>query len=66
MRGTYRRTFWKMALPLLRAGRIESLIHVAIVSHHMIEFTRECARDGAEPAFYAAPPATAARAASLR
>ncbi|HEY7372095.1 MAG TPA: B12-binding domain-containing radical SAM protein, partial [Polyangia bacterium] len=63
VRGRYRRTFWKMALPLLRAGRIESLIHVAIVSHHMIEFTRECARDRGEAAFYAAPPAAAAPAA---
>jgi hypothetical protein len=56
VRGDYRRTFWKMARPLLRAGRIESLIHVAIVSHHMIAFTRECVRDRAEPALSAAPP----------
>jgi radical SAM superfamily enzyme YgiQ (UPF0313 family) len=54
VRGEYRAAFWKMALPLLRQGRIEALIHVAIVSHHMIAFTRECLRGSAEPAFYAA------------
>ena len=55
VRGNYRRTFWKMAWPALRSGRIESLIHVALVSHHMIEFTRECVRGRAEPSFYSAP-----------
>src|SRR6185437_6063623 len=34
--GDYRRNFWKMALPALRAGRIEELIHVGLVAHHMI------------------------------
>jgi hopanoid C-2 methylase len=55
VRGDYRRTFWKMVWQTLRAGRIESLIHVALVSFHMIEFARECIRDRAEPSFYAAP-----------
>ena len=55
VRGDYRRTFWKMAWPALRAGKIESLIHVALVSHHMIQFARECIRERAEPSFYAAP-----------
>jgi hopanoid C-2 methylase len=32
IRGDYRRTFWKMAWPALRAGKIESLIHVALVT----------------------------------
>jgi len=40
--GDYRRTFWRMAWPALRAGRIEELIHVGIVAHHMITFARAC------------------------
>jgi len=61
VRGDYRRTFWRLALPALRAGRIEEVIHVAVVSHHLIEFTRQCVRGAREPAFYApTPPAVAA------
>jgi hopanoid C-2 methylase len=51
--GDYRRIFWKMALPCLIRGRIEELIHVGVVSHHLIEFTRECATGDAEMCFYA-------------
>jgi hypothetical protein len=53
IRGHYRRTFWRMAWPTLRSGDLESLIHVAVVSHHLIEFTRACARGAGEAAFYA-------------
>lgn len=54
--GDYRRIFWRMAWPALRAGRIEELIHVGIVAHHMISFARACA-DGRENAsFFAAQP----------
>ncbi len=50
--GSYRRTFWDMALPALRAGDIESVIHVGLVSHHLIEFTRECAQGQESASFY--------------
>jgi hypothetical protein len=53
IRGHYRRTFWRMAWPALRQGRIEPLIHTAVVSHHLIEFTRQCARGMRESSFYA-------------
>ena len=59
VRGHYRRTFWRMALPALRHGRIEQLIHVAMVSHHLIEFTRDCLRGTAEPSFYSKGASTA-------
>ena len=65
IRGDYRRTFWRMAWPALREGEIESLIHVAVVSHHLIEFTRDCVRGLGESSFYApgaAPLMTAADA----
>jgi radical SAM superfamily enzyme YgiQ (UPF0313 family) len=69
VRGHYRRTFWRMAAPALRAGRIEELIHVAVISHHLIEFTRDCLRGEGQAAFYAPAgahaPAPAPRAATL-
>ena len=53
VRGDYRRTFWKMAWPALRAGNIESLIQTAVVSHHLIQYTRDCVRGLGECSFYA-------------
>ena len=58
IRGRYRRTFWRTAVPALRAGKIEELIHIAVVSHHLIEFTRDCLSGDGESSFYA-PVATA-------
>jgi hopanoid C-2 methylase len=52
--GNYRRTFWRLAWPSLKAGDIEPLIHTAIVSHHLIEFTRDCLTGVGEASFYAA------------
>ena len=40
--GSYRRIFWRMAWPALRAGRIEELIHIGLVGHHLITYAREC------------------------
>jgi radical SAM superfamily enzyme YgiQ (UPF0313 family) len=54
LRSDYRRTFWRLAWPALKAGDIEPLIHAAIVSHHLIEFTRDCLRGAGESSFYAA------------
>ncbi|HEU4367215.1 MAG TPA: B12-binding domain-containing radical SAM protein [Methylomirabilota bacterium] len=51
--GDYRRTFWRLAWPALKAGDIEPLIHAAIVSHHLIAFTRDCLRGRGESSFYA-------------
>jgi len=64
LRGDYRSTFWSAALPMVRAGDLEALINTAVVSHHLIEFTRQCARGARESSFYApeapAPPAALA------
>jgi radical SAM superfamily enzyme YgiQ (UPF0313 family) len=66
VRGDYRRTFWAMAKPALRAGKIEQLIHIALVSHHLIEFTRDCLRGAGESSFYApALPASTPTAAAV-
>jgi hypothetical protein len=62
VRADYRRTFWRLAGPALRAGRVEEVINVAVVSHHLIEFTRDCLRGAGESSFYAPVAATATRA----
>jgi hypothetical protein len=49
----YRRTFWRMAWPALKRGDIEPLIHTALISHHLIQFTRDCIRGLGESSFYA-------------
>jgi radical SAM superfamily enzyme YgiQ (UPF0313 family) len=62
VRSDYRRTFWRLARPALRAGKIELVIHVAVVSHHLIQFTRDCLRGSGESSFYS-PSAPAAQTA---
>jgi hopanoid C-2 methylase len=52
----YRSTFWQMAWPALRAGRIEELIHVGLVAHHMITFARGCAQGRENASFFSAQP----------
>ena len=53
IRGDYRRIFWRAALPMVRTGNLDALINIAVVSHHLIEFTRQCARGVRESSFYA-------------
>ncbi len=48
----YRRTFWRMAVPALKAGSIEQVIHIGMVAHHLIKFTEECARGQESASFY--------------
>ncbi|HXC92958.1 MAG TPA: DUF4070 domain-containing protein, partial [Geobacteraceae bacterium] len=54
--GSYRSTFWKMALPALKRADIEGVIHVGLIGHHLIEFARECSRQKKSAAFYAQKP----------
>jgi hypothetical protein len=53
VRGRYRRIFWRVAWPALRRGQVEALFNVAVVSHHLIEFTQDCLRGNGEASFYA-------------
>jgi radical SAM superfamily enzyme YgiQ (UPF0313 family) len=48
----YRGTFWRHALPLLRSGRIEDLIHIGLVGHHLIAFTRAALAGQHNASFY--------------
>jgi hopanoid C-2 methylase len=45
--GDYRRTFWRMAWPALKSGRIDELIAAALVAHHLIRFAQDCTRQRA-------------------
>ena len=38
---------------MLAAGRFEQFVHSALVSHHLIEFARQCFAGMPEPSFYA-------------
>ena len=55
--GDYRRVFWRMAGQALRAGRVDELIAVALVAHHMIRFARDCTEGRQNASFYADRPA---------
>ncbi len=59
--GDYRRIFWRMARPALRSGRLEELIHVGLVAHHMITFARDCAKGRENASFFAKRPKIAAQ-----
>ncbi len=48
----YRKTFWKMAYPKLKALELENLIHISVVAHHLIQFTTECAKGDESASFY--------------
>jgi hopanoid C-2 methylase len=50
--GNYRSYFWNMAKPALKAGDIESVIHVGLVGHHLIKFAQECAKNKESASFY--------------
>lgn len=62
VRGDYRRTFWRLTWQALKAGDIETLIQAALVSHHLIEFTRDALQGVGEASFYAPTTVAAPRA----
>ncbi|MDQ3797356.1 MAG: B12-binding domain-containing radical SAM protein [Pseudomonadota bacterium] len=55
LRADHRHAFWRLAKPLLRAGRIEDVIHIGVVSHHLISFTQQALTGRGEACFYADP-----------
>jgi hopanoid C-2 methylase len=60
----YRRHFWRMALPLLRQGRIEDVIRVGLVAHHLITFAHHAALGRENASFYSAKVSRPAAAAA--
>jgi len=48
----YRRVFWQMAKKALKRGDIEAMIHVGLVSHHLITFARQAGAGQRTASFY--------------
>ena len=48
----YRSVFWKMARKALSRGDVEAVIHIGMVSHHLITFARETAAGKTNASFY--------------
>jgi len=48
----YRDVFWKMAKQALRRGNVEAMIHIGMVSHHLITFAREAGAGRQGASFY--------------
>jgi radical SAM superfamily enzyme YgiQ (UPF0313 family) len=57
----YRRRFWQTAWPCLKQLKVEQIIKIALVSHHMILFARDCQNGIAEKCFYSEVPKQPAR-----
>jgi radical SAM superfamily enzyme YgiQ (UPF0313 family) len=55
MRRGWRREFWRMTLPLVARGRIEEMVSIATVAHHLITFVGEIRSGKHEACFYADP-----------
>ncbi|MBT6273497.1 MAG: B12-binding domain-containing radical SAM protein, partial [Chromatiales bacterium] len=41
MTSQWRKNFWDLCWPLMRQGRIEEVIHIGVVTHHLLTFTAE-------------------------
>src|SRR5262249_50908748 len=48
----YRHIFWRMAIPALKRGDVESVIHAGLVGHHLIRSARVCGEGVGESSFY--------------
>ncbi len=54
VRGSYRRAFWSFALPRLLSGRIERVLSVGLVAHHLIMFARDACAGKSNASHYSA------------
>jgi radical SAM superfamily enzyme YgiQ (UPF0313 family) len=52
VRGSYKKEFWKMAAELLRSGKIDHLVYIASMSHHLLKFAEDVASDRVKACFY--------------
>ncbi len=53
LKASWRREFWDLCWPLLRQGRIDEVIHIGVVAHHLLTFTRDIEEGRWEASFYA-------------
>jgi radical SAM superfamily enzyme YgiQ (UPF0313 family) len=49
----WRQQFWDLCWPLLRQGRIDEVIHIGAVAHHLLTFMRDIEDGRWEACFYA-------------
>jgi hypothetical protein len=61
----YRTTFWRTAWPLLRQGRVEEVIHIGLVAHHLISYTREALAGRQNASYYSPRAAPAGKSAAI-
>ena len=54
VKGDYRLTFWRFALPLLLRGKVEALLNYCIPAHHLIMFAREACSGRGNASHYSA------------
>jgi hypothetical protein len=48
----YRRPFWRAARHALRRGRIDAVLGMGFIAHHLIQFTREALRGEQNASYY--------------
>ena len=71
LRGHYRREFWPLAMDLVRTGRLDHLIYVGSMAHHLISYADDVVKGDVKACFYTekvvpyAPPRTAGKLVSL-
>jgi radical SAM superfamily enzyme YgiQ (UPF0313 family) len=56
----WRRQFWELCWPLVLQGRIDEVIHIGVVTYHLLNFTRDIREGRWEAAFYASSDGAAA------
>src|SRR5262249_51280205 len=59
LRAAWRRQFWELCWPLLCQGRIDEVMQIGAVTHHLLSFTQEIVDGRWEASFYADPSRTA-------
>jgi hopanoid C-2 methylase len=52
----YRKPFWRAARHALHRGKVDSMLAMGFVAHHLIEFTREALRGEQNASYYSAKP----------
>jgi hopanoid C-2 methylase len=52
IKADYRKPFWRAARHALRRGQIDTVLGMAFIAHHLIEFTREALSGGQNASYY--------------
>jgi len=55
LKSPWRQHFWDLCWPLLRQGRINEVIQIGVVTHHLLTFTQDIIDGRWEASFYADP-----------